>query len=152
MTPFQSAMKFVIDHEVGNKPNGGYTNNINDRGGETKWGIAKLTHPTVDIKNLTLAQAMDIYLNEYWNYHTLNDRPYPYSVVLMDSYVQHRPEKVRAWDDQAAGDRRAFLELRRSFYLRLIELNPKDIIFKNGWLKRLCDLNLYCITLENEPS
>lgn len=144
MNNFQSAMQFIIPHE------GGYVNNPNDPGGETNYGIAKRSHPDVDIKNLTLAQALNIYLNEYWNFNHLDDRPYPYSIVLMDSYVQHKPEKVQAWDKQADGDRRAFLELRRSFYLRLIEVNPKMAVFKKGWMGRLCDLAKYADLLQQE--
>lgn len=33
----------IIDVEGGNKPNGGYTNDAADRGGETKYGITKST-------------------------------------------------------------------------------------------------------------
>lgn len=142
MTNFQAAIKFVLDHE------GGYVNNPADPGGETKYGISKHAYPTLDIKNLSVADAMVVYKRDYWDVHALDGKPFPYSVVLFDSYVQHNPKKVAAWDTQADGDRRAFLEQRRSFYLRLIELNPKEAIFKKGWLNRLGDLSKYCDILE----
>ena len=50
----------VLEHE------GGYVNDPDDPGGETKYGIAKRSHPEVDIKNLTLQGAMDIYERLYW--------------------------------------------------------------------------------------
>lgn len=45
---------------------GGYVNDSRDSGGETKYGISKKAYPEVDIKNLTLQQAKDIYYQDYW--------------------------------------------------------------------------------------
>lgn len=45
---------------------GGYVNNPTDRGGETKYGISKRAYPNLDIKNLSLAQAKQIYYTDYW--------------------------------------------------------------------------------------
>lgn len=146
MTNFQAACQFTLKWEAG------YVNNPNDPGGETNYGISKRQYPDVNIKNLTLADAMVIYKRDYWDAHDLDTRPFPYNVCLFDSYVQHRPDKVQAWDKQANGDRRAFLELRRSFYLRLIELNPKEAVFRNGWLKRLNDLSKYADILEADAA
>lgn len=57
---FDWIIKFVLDAE------GGYTNDPDDPGGETNFGIDKRSHSDVDIKNLTVEQAKDIYFNEYW--------------------------------------------------------------------------------------
>ena len=46
---------------------GGYVNDVNDAGGETKFGISKRAYPSLDIKSLTLEQAIEIYKNEYFN-------------------------------------------------------------------------------------
>ena len=48
------------------KSEGGYVNDPDDPGGETKYGIAKRSHPEVDIKNLTIDGALDIYRRLYW--------------------------------------------------------------------------------------
>jgi lysozyme family protein len=45
---------------------GGYSDNRNDPGGETKWGIAKRYYPDIDIKNLTQKDATYIYKRDYW--------------------------------------------------------------------------------------
>jgi len=45
---------------------GGYVNNPDDRGGETKYGISKRAYPNIDIKNLTLNKAKEIYHRDYW--------------------------------------------------------------------------------------
>lgn len=44
----------------------GYVNDPLDPGGETKYGISKRYHPNIDIENLTLPDAMEIYQQEYW--------------------------------------------------------------------------------------
>lgn len=61
MTPrFIIFMPFILEWE------GGYDNDPDDPGGETKYGIDKRSHPNVDIKNLTVTQAKEIYWNSYW--------------------------------------------------------------------------------------
>lgn len=45
---------------------GRYVNDPDDRGGETKFGISKRAYPELDIKNLTIEQAKEIYLKDYW--------------------------------------------------------------------------------------
>jgi len=58
--PFETAFNLVIQKE------GGYVNDPYDRGGETKYGISKRSYPYLDIKNLTLQQAKEIYYRDYW--------------------------------------------------------------------------------------
>lgn len=67
MASFEKAMERIFEYEVGDDPNGGYTNDPHDYGGETKWGISKRAHPEVNIKDLTKMQALEIYRRDYWN-------------------------------------------------------------------------------------
>lgn len=145
-------MKFVSKWEWKDRPDGAYTNDPKDPGGETKFGIAKASHPDLDIKNLTLAQAMNVYYNEYWVKFGLDALAYPFSVAVFDSYVQHRPSVVAKLLKDAAGDQRQFLELRRIFYLNLIGHNASLLRFKNGWLARLNDLSKYLAILAQEQT
>lgn len=46
---------------------GGYVNDPNDPGGETKYGISKRSYPHVDIKNLTEDDARKIFVEDYFN-------------------------------------------------------------------------------------
>jgi len=66
MANFEEAFEITIKNETGGDPDGGYTNDRDDAGGETKWGICKKYHPSLDIKNLTKEDAEEIYRNEYW--------------------------------------------------------------------------------------
>ncbi len=59
-TTFEEIIEVVLEHE------GGYVNDPHDRGGETKYGIAKKFNPDVDIKNLTKEGAKEIYYEKYW--------------------------------------------------------------------------------------
>ena len=45
---------------------GGYVNDPDDPGGETKYGISKRSYPTLDIKNLSIDQAINIYYQDFW--------------------------------------------------------------------------------------
>lgn len=58
---FDTFFDRLIGHE------GGYVNDPNDPGGETKWGISKRSYPNLDIKNLTREQAKEIYRTNFWN-------------------------------------------------------------------------------------
>jgi lysozyme family protein len=59
---FEEAFARLVDplHE------GGYVNDPNDPGGETKYGISKRAYPEEDIKNLTLDRAAVLYRRDYW--------------------------------------------------------------------------------------
>lgn len=46
---------------------GGYSNDPDDSGGETNFGISKKAYPNLDIKNLTIQQATEIYQRDYWD-------------------------------------------------------------------------------------
>ena len=58
---FNVVMISVLDIEKG------YSNDPDDPGGETKFGISKRYHPDEDIKNMTVSRAVEIYKDEYWN-------------------------------------------------------------------------------------
>src|SRR5258706_5021154 len=131
MTRFQAAMKFVSKWEWRDEPAGAYTNDPKDPGGETKFGIAKSSHPTLDIKNITLVDAMGCYHNDYWLKFGLDSLAFPFSVAVFDSYVQHRPNVVQGFLKTAEGNIQKFLEARRIFYLNLVGKDSSLLRFQN---------------------
>lgn len=58
---FEDSVELILRLE------GGYANDPNDPGGETKYGISKRAYPNEDIKNLTVRRAKEIYHSDYWN-------------------------------------------------------------------------------------
>ena len=63
---FEAFISETIRWETGGDRTGAYTNDPRDAGGETKWGISKKAHPSVDIKELGYRQAVDIYKRDYY--------------------------------------------------------------------------------------
>lgn len=63
MADFEQAIGRTLVREGGAK----YTNDPDDRGGETKYGISKRSFPNEDIMNLTEDRAKEIYKREYWD-------------------------------------------------------------------------------------
>jgi lysozyme family protein len=142
-------MKFVSKWEWMDHPDGAYTNDPKDPGGETKYGVAKASHPQLDIQHLSLAEAMDVYYKEYWLKFQLDALTFPFSVAVFDCFVQHRINVVQGWL-KICPNIQSLLEARRVFYLSLIQKNSSLFRFKNGWLARLNDLSKYCAILQQE--
>lgn len=80
---FEIGVKLTLNLE-GNE---NYTNDPDDPGGETKYGISKRYNPKVDIKNLTLEQAKKIYLEKYWIPSGCDEVAFPLDIALFDSQV-----------------------------------------------------------------
>lgn len=57
---FTTAIERVLGHE------GGYVNDPDDPGGETKWGISKRSYPDLNIASLTRQQAIALYNLDFW--------------------------------------------------------------------------------------
>lgn len=126
---FEKAIKFVLKWE------GGYSNDPNDPGGETNYGISRKSYPNEDIKNMTLERAKKIYYENYW----LNSRcdliPEPFNIILFDTAVNCGVERAKRfyrvsinWQD--------YLFLRIEYYTKL--KNAK--YFLRGWVNRVIDL------------
>ncbi|TXH14233.1 MAG: hypothetical protein E6R03_09765 [Hyphomicrobiaceae bacterium] len=88
---FDRAIEFVLLYE------GGYVDDPADAGGETKYGISKKQYPNVDIKNLTLTQAKEIYYRDYWLKFHCDKMPWPLAMVMFDCYVQFNPINPNRW-------------------------------------------------------
>jgi len=67
---------------------GGYVNDPTDRGGETKYGISKRSYPNLDIRNLSLQDAKEIYYRDFWQVNGLdNILKYEVAAELFDTGV-----------------------------------------------------------------
>ena len=78
---FEDIIEIVLEHE------GGYVNDPRDPGGETNFGIAKRSNPDVDIKNLTIEQAKEIYKSKYWDKNKVEKLPEQLRHIYFDMCV-----------------------------------------------------------------
>ena len=78
---FKDAVKIVLKHE------GGYVKDPVDPGGETNMGIRKKAYPFLDIKNLTIKQASDIYFKDYWLKAKVSKVPEELRMIYFDMVV-----------------------------------------------------------------
>lgn len=163
MTVFDQCFAVVVGSE------GGYVDNPNDPGGETRWGISKRAYPAVDIRNLTLDGAKAIYQRDYWAKVAADSLPPPLALVAFDAAVNCGVGRSARWLQQAAGVTqdgvvgKATLEAvgkmplaavlaeclarRMVFQLEL----PTAATFGLGWARRLAHLALAAMALEGVP-
>lgn len=71
------------------------------RGDET--GIAKRSYPGVDIRNLTRAQAVDIYRRDFWQRVRGDELPREVAFQALDAAVNHGIGNAVRWMQRAAG-------------------------------------------------
>jgi lysozyme family protein len=157
---FTKAIQVVLDNE------GGYVNNPNDPGGATNFGISQRSFPNLDIKNLTRQQAIEIYLNNYWNpqnYSNINDqnvatKVFDFAVnagpLTSNKLLQQAcntlgtspalkidgnlgPASIKAINSLDSDNLLATFRTELvDYYTGLCNKNPKFNIFLKGWLKR----------------
>ena len=121
---------------------GGYDNDPDDPGGETKFGIDKRSHPEVDIRNLTREAAAEIYWHDYWVKFGCEWHAEPLGEVFFNACVNCGAGRARLLLQalpvpHTAG---AFLEAQEAFYRRLVAGKPGLAKFLKGWLNRTADL------------
>lgn len=129
MNDFDKALKFVLKWE------GGYSNDPNDPGGETNFGISKRSYPELDISKLTLKQAKEIYYQNYWLKTGCNEFPYPFNIVVFDTAVNMGRRRALEFLD-AYNDWRDYLLLRLYTYSKFKQAK----LYFRGWANRTLDL------------
>jgi hypothetical protein len=130
---FDRALAFVLKWE------GGYVNDPDDPGGETRFGISKRAYPTLNIKDLTLDQAKEIYRRDYWQKSGAQNMAWPLCLVVFDTAVNCGVNRAGRMSDVTTGWRDMVME-RIEYHNALTEKNPALIKFLRGWIKRCIDL------------
>ena len=118
---------------------GGYDNDKDDPGGETKFGIDKRSHPREDIRNLTKERATQIYFESYWQPNGCEAMPQRLGEVYFNACVNCGAGRAHSLLAKA-GDWERFLRLQEDFYHRLAVARPASRKYLKGWLNRLYDL------------
>lgn len=160
---YEKAFDLLIDHE------GGFTNNPKDRGNwtsgkigvgqlrGTKFGISAMTYPNLDIKNLTLAHAKEIYLRDFWQHCRCDELPVEVRFDVFDMAVNSSP-KAAIKNIQLAANVRAdgffgpktkaavecmdpnYLDKRMGGHRLLYIANIKSFpTFGRGWVVRIAN-------------
>lgn len=95
---FDDAFKTLIGHEgtfdANPKDRGNWTTGVCGEGmlRGTKYGISAMAYPALDIKNLTLEQAKEIYFRDYWTRIGAPQLPAPLIYPLFDMAVNSGPD------------------------------------------------------------
>jgi lysozyme family protein len=111
------------------------TNDPDDPGGLTKYGLSKKYNPDLDIANLTLDEAMKVYKKRYWEPVALSADD-GLNMAAFDTAVNCGVPTVKKWL-KGVTDYNGLLAFRVSRYSRLIEQNHKLEKYLKGWTNRV---------------
>jgi len=180
MGDFERAFTFVIGVE------GGYSADPRDPGNwtsgkigtgvcrGTRFGISAAAYPDLDIAALTLAEAKDIYLDDYWKKLRCHLIAYPGALCLFDAGVNHGCHRAAVFAQRVTGMTQdgivgphtlraincisttefamGHLTARNRFYRSL----PTFDVYGAGWLNRLdhlaTELSLTAYTRDPQPT
>ena len=157
MKNFNEIIEKVLEHE------GGYVNDPKDLGGETKYGITKRFYPDIDIKNLTIEQAKEIYKKDYWDKNKVESLPQNLWHIYFDMCVNMGKRTAVKVLQRAANNRGKDLEVdgglgpktiealngveldrvrafRVKYYVDLITAKPEQEKFYLGWFRRATEV------------
>ena len=157
LTKFDDIIEVVLEHE------GGYVNDPDDPGGETNFGIAKRSHPDVDIANLTKEGAKEIYKEHYWDRNKVESLSEELRHIYFDMCVNQGrgravkilqkaanakgadlvvdgglgPKTIGALSDVELDRVRAY---RVKYYADLVTRKPELEKFYFGWFRRALEV------------
>jgi lysozyme family protein len=94
---YDQAFAIVIGEE------GGVTDDANDPGGLTKYGISQAAYPSLDIRNLTLDDAKAIYKRDYWDRVRAGELVPPLALLAFDAAVNNGVRRAIQWLQVAVG-------------------------------------------------
>ena len=157
MKTFDEIIEKVLEHE------GGYVNDPKDLGGETKYGITKRFYPDVDIKNLTIEQATEIYKKDYWDKNKVESLPQNLWHIYFDMCVNMGKRTAVKVLQRAANNKGRDIEVdgglgpmtigalkgveldrvrafRVKYYVDLITARPEQEKFYLGWFRRATEV------------
>lgn len=96
---FDRAFDILVTHE------GGFSNRsyADDPGGATKYGISQRAYPKLDIENLTLDQAKEIYKKDFWDACQCDAIPDALRYPMFDAAVNSGVSQAVKWLQSAIG-------------------------------------------------
>ncbi len=176
---FESAVNHAMLYEVGGSWNlttpgvidgtnlkaCGYGNDPTDRGGETKYGIAKAANPDVDILNLDWEGAKAIYYRNYWLAGSCDKLAGRIGALHFDGCMNHgvgRAAKflqraISATDDGNIGPAsiasankanpivvcQSICNQRVKYYNDIVKQAPAQVKYLKGWTRRIEEMRVF---------
>ena len=146
---FNKLIPFIYQHE-------GYkSDDANDLGGLTIWGIARRFYPVeVDQMNQLDQEASKeiaggIYYRNYWQPLECDNYPDKVALALFDSAVNCGVQPVKTWLAEIVKEyganppiitAHAIIFKRQQLYLNICSRNPSQKVFIAGWIQRTLDI------------
>lgn len=158
---FDTSVKRVLKNEWG------YSNDPQDEGKETKWGISRRAYPKLDIKHIHIKQAIQIYYTDYWLRFNCSLLPNPIDEDFFDAVVNTGGEgaivtlqkalntllqrKILEYGEMGPETESAirkvdifrlkdkFILERIRYYLRITDRDETQRKFLRGWLHRVLE-------------
>ncbi len=139
---FDEAFQIVLGSE------GGFSNHAADRGGRTNYGVTQSTYNSFrarnglgqqDVRNISQGEVKAVY-KEFWDESGAGQLPPQAALAVFDMAINSGPARARKLWEQSGGDLQTFMDNRRQFYYNLVDRNPSQGVFLNGWMNRLANL------------
>lgn len=160
-----------------------YTNLPLDKGHGTKYGITQSTYDSYNnilnkklssVKDITIQEVQDIYLNQYWIFAKCNLLPEKLSIVMFDTAVNsgikramkflqqslslnvdgsfgtQTEEAIQFINDDYISN--LYISYREEFYNNIVKNNPSQSAFLKGWLRRINFLKDYINNIKSIES
>lgn len=141
---FDKMLKFVLLRE------GGYSNNPNDKGGETNKGITYQTYNSYrksrglsprSVKYITDEEVRDIYYNNYYKASGADKIQNPKLVAyVFDTAVNMGVSRAKEFLAKSGNDLNTYEQLRRNKYNQFVEYDSSQRCFLQGWNNRINSL------------
>lgn len=134
---FDKAFEYILNWE------GGYSNDPNDPGGETKYGISKRAFPDEDIKNLTKERAKEIYEEKYWKAAFCDKLSFGLALMKFDCAVNQGVGAANSlFKDASLFSTDEEKKIKEFAVLRLLRYaaNKNFNIYGKGWTRRVVDI------------
>lgn len=149
MTRFEKFIPIIFKNE------GILSDNVNDAGGLTKWGISQNSYPKLDIRSLTKEQAQDIYKVDYYNPCKIDQitnellalHVFDFAVNAgVGRSIRMIQRIVKVVQDGVIGNitleainktdlSSSFIDARNIYYKQIA--TGRNLIFLSGWLNRV---------------
>lgn len=170
---FEQAFNYLLLFE------GGFSDDKNDKGGVTKFGISERSYPNIDITQLTLEEAKNIYYEDFWLKNKCDKIIHTkVAIKLFDISVNTglkvaarilqravRASGIMLSEDGIIGKRTinsvnkidggillsALKSETAGYYRLIIAKNDRLKVFENGWLNRAySDISYYMAKTSNK--